>query len=78
MRVSPEVFMGSLHDGSSRVCLGALDGVAVADGVEDLKDTVFGQFVDLLHLHPLQWVWTQSVSSCWLAQALLLRPGRLA
>ena len=47
--------MGSLHDCSSRVCLGALDGVAVADGVEDLKDTVFGQFVDLLHLHPLQW-----------------------
>ena len=55
MRVSPEVFMGSLHDCPSRVCLGALDGVAVADGVEDLKDTVFGQFVDLLHLHPLQW-----------------------
>ena len=46
--------MVSLDNGSSRVCLGALDRVAVAEGVEDLEDGVLGHFEDLLHLDALQ------------------------
>jgi len=46
--------MVSLYNGSSRVCLGALDCVAVAEGVEDLEDGVLGHFEDLLHLDALQ------------------------
>ena len=52
---SPEVFMVPLHDCPSRVCLGALDGVAAVECVEDLKDTILCQFEDLLHIHPFQW-----------------------
>ena len=46
--------MVSLYNGSSRVCFGALDGVAVAEGVEDLEDGVLGHLEDLLHLDALQ------------------------
>ena len=46
--------MVSLHNCSSRVCLGALDGVAVAKGVEDLEDGVLGHLEDLLPLDTLQ------------------------
>ena len=46
--------MVSLYNGSSRVCLGALDGVAVAEGIEDLEDGVLGHLEDLLHLDTLQ------------------------
>ena len=45
--------MVSLDNGSSRVCLGALDGVAVAEGVEDLEDEVLSHFENLLHLDTL-------------------------
>ena len=45
--------MVSLYNGSSRVCLGALDRVAVAEGVEDLEDGVLGHFENLLHLDTL-------------------------
>ena len=45
--------MVSLHNCSSRVCLGALDGVAVAKGVEDFEDGVLGHLEDLLHLDTL-------------------------
>ena len=46
--------MVSLDNGSSRVCLGALDRVAVAEGVEDLEDEVLSHFENLLHLDALQ------------------------
>ena len=46
--------MVSLYNGSSRVCLGALDRVAVAEGVEDLEDGVLGHLENLLHLDALQ------------------------
>ena len=51
---SPEAFLVALHDGPSRVRLGTLDGVAAADCIEDLEDTVFCQLEDLLHIHPFQ------------------------
>ena len=52
---SPEVFVVPLHNCPSRVRLGALDRVAAVECVEDLKDTILGQFEDLLHIHPFQW-----------------------
>ena len=51
---SPESFMVALHNGPSRVRLGTLDGVAAADCIEDLKDTILCQLEDLLHIHPFQ------------------------
>ena len=46
--------MVALHNGPSRVRLGTLDGVAAADCIEDLKDTILCQLEDLLHIHPFQ------------------------
>ena len=46
--------MVPLHDRPSRVRLGALDGVAAADCIEDLEDRILCQLEDLLHIHSFQ------------------------
>ena len=46
--------MVPLHDSPSRVRLGALDGVAAADCIEDLEDRILCQLEDLLHIHSFQ------------------------